>query len=201
MPIMNSLVVPVAVLRLAGYAFQAPDAPTPVHIVPVASIQVLAASPAETGRARTVLTATEMSMISATAGVPGRSGRILSSLLPSFLQTPDVPLPAVVTPTPTPTPTPGPALFAIEYRITGTATHCSATYENDKGGTNQIGVNLPFTYNWNGAKSGDFVYVSCQIDTATDHGDLSVAIYKNGVLYKSSTATAFPSSATASGSY
>jgi hypothetical protein len=43
--------------------------------------------------------------------------------------------------------------------------------------------------------------MSCQIDTATDHGDLVVAIYKNGMLYKSASANAFPSSATASGSY
>ena len=180
---MNSLVVSVAVLRLAGYAYQAPDAPTPVHIAPATTvaIQVPAASPAD-----------RLVDVVALEGTP--DGR-------SEPQTQVVPLPAVVTPTPTPTTTPGPALFAIEYRITGTATHCSATYENDKGGTNQIGVNVPFTYTWNGAKSGDFVYVSCQIDTATDHGDLFVAIYKNGVLYKSSTATAFPSSATASGSY
>lgn len=174
MPIVNRLVVSVAVLRLAGYACDVPDTPTAVHIAPasttVASIQVLAT-------------------------------------LPPFLQTPDAPLPSVVTATPTPTPTltlppvPGPAPFAIEYRITGTATHCSATYENDKGGTSQSGVNVPFTYSWNGAKSGDFLYVSCQIDTAADHGDLAVAIYRNGVLYKSATATAFPSSATTSGSY
>jgi hypothetical protein len=96
---------------------------------------------------------------------------------------------------------PTPAPFAIEYRITGTATHCSATYETAAGATTQRRVDVPFTYNWNGAKSGDFVYVSCQIDTATDDGDLLVAIYKNGVLYKSATAVAFPSSATASGYY
>jgi hypothetical protein len=173
MPIVHSLVVSMAVLRLVGSAYHFPDVPPPVQIAPANSL------------------------MSATAALLGGSGRILSSLLPTFVETREVPLPPVVTATLIPTPAP----FSIEYRITGTATHCAATYETAAGATNQRRVDVPFTYNWNGAKSGDFVYVSCQIDTATDSGDLLVAIYKNGVLYKSATAVAFPSSATASGYY
>jgi Bacterial Ig-like domain (group 1) len=113
--------------------------------------------------------------------------------------TPSPPTP--VPPTPNPPVPPGPAPSNVEYRITGTATHCSATYENSTGGTDQRGVSVPFSYSWNGAQTGDFLYISCQIDTATDRGDILVAIYKNGVLYRSATAVGFPSIATASGSY
>jgi len=90
---------------------------------------------------------------------------------------------------------------AVEYRLTGTARRCSATYENSTGGTNQSRVDIPFSYSWDGARSGDFLYMSCQIDTAGDQGTLTVAIYKNGVFYRSGMAIGFPNIATASGSY
>lgn len=89
----------------------------------------------------------------------------------------------------------------VEYRITGTARHCSATYENATGGTNQAGVSIPFTYTWPSARAGDFLYMSCQIDTGGDTGSINVAIFKNGTLYKSADAIGFPNIATASGSY
>jgi hypothetical protein len=166
----NRLLVSLAVMRLAGYAY---DAPTALDIAAASttatSAQVLAASSADQ----------PVDIAALVSGVDG----------------------ATPTPTLTLTPTPQSVPFAIEYRITGTAAHCSATYETATGGTNQSGVAVPFTYTWNDAKPGAFLYMSCQIDTATDHGDLVVAIYKNGVLYKSSSAHAFPSSATASGSY
>jgi hypothetical protein len=184
MAIANSLVVSMTVLRLAGFAYQGQDGSTTVPGAPPgtpdASVQVLATSPAD-------------GLIDVDALAWPTDGRFVPD--DAVIPTPSP------KPTPTLTPTPDPARFGIEYRITGTATHCSATYETATGGTNQSGVNVPFTYNWNGAKSGDFLYLSCQIDTATDQGDLMVAIYKNGVLYKSATAAAFPSSATASGSY
>jgi hypothetical protein len=89
----------------------------------------------------------------------------------------------------------------VEYRITGTARRCSATYENSTGGTNQQAVTIPFSYTWNSARSGDFLYISCQIDTGGDQGNITVAIYKNGSLYRSAQAIGFPNIATASGSY
>jgi Carboxypeptidase regulatory-like domain len=97
-------------------------------------------------------------------------------------------------------PTP-PAAPSVEYRITGTARRCAATYENSTGGTNQAEVPVPFSYSWNGARSGDFLYMSCQISSGGDTGNITVAIYKNGSLYRSATAIGFPNIATASGSY
>jgi hypothetical protein len=90
---------------------------------------------------------------------------------------------------------------SVEYRITGTARRCDATYQNSTGGTNQATVNIPFSYSWNGARSGDFLYMSCQISTGGDTGRITVAIYKNGSLYRSAEAVGFPNIATASGSY
>jgi hypothetical protein len=90
---------------------------------------------------------------------------------------------------------------AVEYRITGTARRCGATYENSTGGTSQATVDLPFSYTWSSARSGDFLYMSCQINTGGDNGNITVAIYKNGTLYRSADANGFPNIATASGSY
>jgi hypothetical protein len=89
----------------------------------------------------------------------------------------------------------------VEYRITGTAQRCSATYQNSSGGTNQDEVNVPFSYSWSGAKSGDFLYMWCQIDTSSDTGVMTIGLYKNGTLVQSATATSFPNIATVSGSY
>jgi carboxypeptidase family protein len=98
-------------------------------------------------------------------------------------------------------PASAPPAPSVEYRITGSARRCDATYENSTGGTNQATVDVPFSYSWNGARSGDFLYMSCQISTGGDRGDITVAIYKNGSLYRSATASGFPNIATASGSY
>lgn len=89
----------------------------------------------------------------------------------------------------------------VEYRITGTARTCSATYENSTGGTNQQTVAIPFSYTWSSARSGDFLYMSCQINQGSDTGTITVSIYKNGSLYRSGFAAGFPNIATASGSY
>jgi hypothetical protein len=90
---------------------------------------------------------------------------------------------------------------AVEYTITGSARTCDVTYRNGTGGTDQREVRIPWSYSWNGARSGDFLYVSCQIDQSNDNGSIFVSVYKNGGLIKSASATGFPHIATASGSY
>src|ERR1035437_7718778 len=109
--------------------------------------------------------------------------------------------PPTPTQTPPPTPTPTPTPPAVEYRITGTSLRGSATYQNSRGGTNQSAVNVPFSYSWNGARSGDFLYMACQIDTGGDTGSITIGLYKNGNLVQSATANGFPNIATVSGSY
>lgn len=89
----------------------------------------------------------------------------------------------------------------VEYRVTGTARHCAATYANSSGGTSQQGVALPFSYGWVSPREGAFLYMSCQIDQSTDAGSIRVDLYTDGALVKSATAVGFPTIATVSGSY
>jgi hypothetical protein len=89
----------------------------------------------------------------------------------------------------------------VEYRITGSARRCDATYENSSGGTNQSTVDIPFSYSWNGAHSGMFLYMSCQISSGGDQGSITVALIKNGVTVQTASANGFPNIATVSGSY
>lgn len=92
-------------------------------------------------------------------------------------------------------------LREVEYRLTGTAKHCAATYANQSGGTSQQGVNIPFSLGWTSPRDGQFLYMSCQIDQSSDRGTLTVSIYKNGTLFQSGVAVGWPNIATASGSY
>jgi hypothetical protein len=96
---------------------------------------------------------------------------------------------------PRPPPTP-----QVEYRITGSARRCSVTYQSSAGGISQASVAIPWSFN-RSARTGEFLYVSCQIDTGGDNGSITVAIYKNGSFYRSGMASGFPNIATASGSY
>jgi hypothetical protein len=96
------------------------------------------------------------------------------------------------------TPPPAPA---VEYRITGTARRCSATYENSSGGTNQQEVNVPFSYTWPSAHANDFMYMSCQIDTGGDGGSITIQLLRNGITIQSAMANGFPNIATVSGLY
>jgi hypothetical protein len=129
-----------------------------------------------------------------------KTGTLTASLRIDFvLQRVSAPAPAPA-PSPTPSPAPG-GTPNVEYRITGTARRCDATYENSTGGVNQATVSIPFSYSWNGARAGDFLYMSCQISTGGDTGNITVTIYKNGNFYRSGMAIGFPNIATASGSY
>lgn len=89
----------------------------------------------------------------------------------------------------------------VEYRITGTARTCAATYANQSGGTNQQTVSIPFSYKWTSARSGDFLYMSCQINQGSDSGSITVDILRSGVRVSTATAFGFPNIATASASY
>ena len=109
------------------------------------------------------------------------------------------PIPTAPVPVPTPTPVPSPP--SVEYRITGTALQCSATYQNSTGGVDQRDVNVPFSYSWNGAKSGDPLSMSCRIESSEDTGSITIELYTNGTLIRSATASGFPHVAAVSASY
>lgn len=90
---------------------------------------------------------------------------------------------------------------SVTYRVTGTnVTRVDVTYENSSGGTSQeSNQSLPWSYSWNTAKAGDFLYISAQISQGT--GSITVTITKDGTTFKTSTSSGFASIATASGSF
>jgi hypothetical protein len=96
-------------------------------------------------------------------------------------------------------PTPPPAA-AVEYSITGTARTCSATYRSSAGGTSQSRVTIPWSFT-RSASSGDFLYVSCQIDSSGDNGSIFVRISRHGATVASASANGFPNIATADAVY
>jgi hypothetical protein len=86
----------------------------------------------------------------------------------------------------------------VEYRVTGT--RADLTYANATGGTAQESrVTLPWSYRINGARTGQFLYISAQ--NTGDSGSVTVSIYKRGVLFKTTTSTGAFVIATASGSF
>jgi hypothetical protein len=93
-----------------------------------------------------------------------------------------------------------PTAPTVEYSITGTAKTCAATYRSSSGATSQGRVNIPWSFT-RSATSGDFLYISCQIDTSGDTGSILVRILRNGLVVNSASATGFPSIATASSTY
>jgi hypothetical protein len=93
-----------------------------------------------------------------------------------------------------------PTPAAVEYSITGTARRCSVTYRSSANGTSQSRVTIPWSFTRTG-QTGDFLYVSCQIDSGGDNGSIFVRILKHGVQIASASANGFPNIATADAVY
>lgn len=84
----------------------------------------------------------------------------------------------------------------IEYRVSGTATRASLTYETEGGGTGQVSsAAIPWSYSFK-AKKGDFLYISAQI--TSNSGTITTAIYKGGKEIETASSSGFASIATAS---
>ena len=90
--------------------------------------------------------------------------------------------------------------YSVRYEVTGTAKTVFITIENDTGGTSQYAdVSIPWTYNFRTRKEeGTFVYVSAQNQGET--GSVTASIYRDEVLFKTSTSSGSYVIATASGS-
>lgn len=86
----------------------------------------------------------------------------------------------------------------VKYKVTGTADTVDVTYENADGGTSQESdVDVPWSYSFTG-EPGDFVYISAQNQGQT--GTVTVTIYTDGDVFKTSTSEGAYVIATASGS-
>lgn len=88
--------------------------------------------------------------------------------------------------------------YDVKYEVTGSAITVSTTIENEDGGTSQFAdVAVPWTYQFEG-RQGDFVYVSAQ--NQGDTGSVTVTIYYDGDVFKTSTSSGAYVIATAYGS-
>ena len=86
----------------------------------------------------------------------------------------------------------------VKYEVSGTASTVDVTYENSDGGTSQESdVEVPWSYSFTG-HPGDFVYISAQNQGQT--GTVTVTIYNDGDVFKTSTSEGAYVIATASGS-
>lgn len=85
----------------------------------------------------------------------------------------------------------------VKYKVTGTAETVDVTYENSSGGVSQESdVEVPWSYSFTG-EPGDFVYISAQNQGQT--GTVTVTIYRDGDVFKTSTSEGAYVIATASG--
>ncbi len=76
----------------------------------------------------------------------------------------------------------------VEYRVTGSTATADVTYQNSSEGTSQqSGVSIPWSYSF--TKSTEmFLYISAQKD-GNPSTDVTVTIYKNGSVFKTSTSS------------
>jgi hypothetical protein len=89
----------------------------------------------------------------------------------------------------------------VEYRLSGTARSCDATYRNAQGVTEQQTIAVPNHYRWEGAHQGDFLYLSCQIAQGEDGGTLRLEILTDGIVRESDEVVGFPQIAQVTGLY
>ena len=76
-----------------------------------------------------------------------------------------------------------PATDGMEYRVSGTASRVSLTYESRDGATEQIAsAALPWSYTFKGY-AGKWFYISVQNNGSS--GTVIVECYRNGSVYKS----------------
>jgi len=80
-----------------------------------------------------------------------------------------------------------PTYFDVKYEVTGTTSKVDITIENESGGTSQFSdVSVPWIYEFRRI-SGSFVYLSAQNQLSS--GSVTVTIYKNGNVFKSSSSS------------
>lgn len=91
----------------------------------------------------------------------------------------------------------GPKFYDVIYKVTGSAITVDVTYANEDGGTSQESdVSVPWSYSFR-REEGEFVYISAQ--NQGESGSVTVRIYKDGSIFKTSTSSGAYVIATASG--
>lgn len=94
-----------------------------------------------------------------------------------------------------------PAPNRVDYDVTGSARFVSVTYANGDGGTDQKEVPVPFHYSFHNPSAGQHLYISAQISSSNDTGEITVTITKGDTVAYSAHAEGFAHIASASGRY
>lgn len=77
-----------------------------------------------------------------------------------------------------------PTKYQVSYKVTGTASRASLTYENEQGGTEQTEVRIPWQETMT-VGQGAFLYLSVQNEG--ESGSVTCEIWVDGVKWKEST--------------
>ncbi len=94
---------------------------------------------------------------------------------------------------------PEPEEPSLQYWVNSDCGEVSTTYATEDGGTAQRDFGNGVVYESDNFSSGDFVYISAQ--NQCNRGDVTVRIYKRGVIYRETTSSGAYVIATASGTF
>jgi len=78
----------------------------------------------------------------------------------------------------------GSQTYRVKYRVGGTTSKASVTYENAQGGTEQMDVSVPWQKTIGTVERGDFLYLSAQ--NQNDSGSITCEIWVDGKMWKHS---------------
>jgi hypothetical protein len=87
--------------------------------------------------------------------------------------------------------------YSIKYRVSGTTTRASLTYENESSNTEQIVVSLPWSESFT-AEKGQFLYISAQNEKGS--GSIKCEILQGGEVIEEATSSGAYVIASCSGS-
>jgi hypothetical protein len=90
-----------------------------------------------------------------------------------------------------------PTTYRVTYKVTGTASRASLTYENEQGGTEQTEIRIPWQESMT-VKRGAFLYLSAQNEG--ESGSVTCEIWVDNVKWKESTSSGAYVIASCSGS-
>ena len=74
--------------------------------------------------------------------------------------------------------------YQVKYKVGGTTSQASLTYENAQGGTEQMDVRVPWEKTIGTVERGDFLYLSAQ--NQNDSGSITCEIWVDGNRWKHS---------------
>jgi hypothetical protein len=78
----------------------------------------------------------------------------------------------------------GSPTYRVKYKVGGTTSQASLTYQNAQGGTEQMDVRVPWEKTIGTVQKGDFLYLSAQNYEAS--GSITCEIWVDGRMWKHS---------------